>query len=87
MRNWFSLERPADVVADPMRLPPGVKIQMPFNAAFVFVHYPPTVNASATNGALHFGLPDRDGVDFAIRERERHLRQRVQRHDGHVVNR
>ncbi|HEX4818837.1 MAG TPA: cytochrome c oxidase assembly protein [Acidimicrobiales bacterium] len=27
-----------------------------FNAAFVFVHYPPTVNASATNGALHFGL-------------------------------
>jgi putative membrane protein len=27
-----------------------------FNAAFVLVHYPPTVNASATNGALHFGL-------------------------------
>jgi putative membrane protein len=27
-----------------------------FNAAFVFVHYPPTVNTSATNGALHFGL-------------------------------
>jgi putative membrane protein len=27
-----------------------------FNAAFVFVHYPPTVNASATNGALHLGL-------------------------------
>jgi putative membrane protein len=27
-----------------------------FNLAFVFVHYPPTVNASATNGALHFGL-------------------------------
>jgi putative membrane protein len=27
-----------------------------FNAAFVFVHYPPTVNASATNGVLHFGL-------------------------------
>ena len=27
-----------------------------FNLAFVLVHYPPTVNASATNGALHFGL-------------------------------
>jgi putative membrane protein len=27
-----------------------------FNAAFVFVHYPPTVNTSATNGAVHFGL-------------------------------
>ena len=27
-----------------------------FNAAFVFVHWPPTVNTSATNGALHFGL-------------------------------
>ena len=27
-----------------------------FNAAFLLVHYPPTVNASATNGALHFGL-------------------------------
>ena len=27
-----------------------------FNGAFVLVHYPPTVNASATNGALHFGL-------------------------------
>jgi putative membrane protein len=27
-----------------------------FNAAFVLVHYPPTVNTSATNGALHFGL-------------------------------
>jgi putative membrane protein len=27
-----------------------------FNAAFVLVHYPPTVNASATNGPLHFGL-------------------------------
>ena len=27
-----------------------------FNAAFVLVHYPPTVNASASNGALHFGL-------------------------------
>jgi putative membrane protein len=27
-----------------------------FNAAFVFVHYPPTVNASATNGLLHFSL-------------------------------
>jgi putative membrane protein len=27
-----------------------------FNLAFVLVHYPPTVNASATNGALHFSL-------------------------------
>lgn len=27
-----------------------------FNASFVFVHYPPTVNTSATNGVLHFGL-------------------------------
>ena len=27
-----------------------------FNAAFVLVHYPPIVNASASNGALHFGL-------------------------------
>ena len=27
-----------------------------FNLAFILVHYPPTVNASATNGALHFSL-------------------------------
>jgi len=27
-----------------------------FNAAFVFVHYPPTVNTSVTNSAVHFTL-------------------------------
>jgi putative membrane protein len=27
-----------------------------FNAAFVFVHYPPTVNTSVQNAALHFSL-------------------------------
>ena len=27
-----------------------------FNAAFVFTHYPPTVNTSVTNAPLHFGL-------------------------------
>ncbi len=27
-----------------------------FNAAFVLVHYPPTVNASVSNGPLHFSL-------------------------------
>ena len=26
-----------------------------FNATLVFVHYPPTVNTSASNAAVHFG--------------------------------